>query len=336
MKKTIQYLIGGASVIIIIAGMKAGADLINQILMAMLLALCLAPLPEWLAKKGLSKGLALAISFVLILAGGLVTAVLLANSVAGLSESYPVYEQKLTEYYNSLIQFAQAHHLNVSELTKTANLAPEKIVGIAESIAGSVTGLISTSFVVILLIIFFVIEMVGYEADTRKGKRDKLSMHDWLISLTGDLRKYISINAWEGLILGAMNYIFMLIMGVDFAFLWAFFSFFMNFIPNIGFFLSIIGPALVALVTLGPTKALIVIIGFGVINFFVEHVLGPMFMKKGLSVSLLNSFLSMLVWGWILGMPGAILGIPLTMVLMKIHNDATGKQDIPQVSPEKS
>lgn len=330
MKKSIQYLIGGASAIILIAGMKAGADLINPILVSLLLAICITPLPEWMTRKGLSKGLSLAITFIVILAGGLLTLVLLANSVAGLSDSLPVYEQKLTEYYNDLVQFAQSKHLDVSELSKGANITPEKTVSLAENIAGSVTNMISSSFVILLLILFFVVEMVGYEADTRKGKRDKLSMHEWLISLIGDLRKYITINAWEGLILGTMNFIFMLIMGVDFAFLWAFFSFFMNFIPNIGFFLSIAGPALVALITLGPGQALIVIVGFAIINFIVENILGPMFMKQGLSISLLNSFLSMMIWGWILGMPGAILGIPLTMVLMKIHSDAKDKKDIPQ------
>jgi predicted PurR-regulated permease PerM len=143
----------------------------------------------------------------------------------------------------------------------------------------------------------------------------------------GDLRKYISINAKEGLIVGGMNYIFMLIMGVDFAFLWAVLSFFMNFIPNIGFVLSVVPPALVALIILGPSKALIVIVGFTLINFFVENVLGPLFMKQGLNVSLLNSFLSMMIWGWILGLPGAILGIPLTMVIMKIHSGIKNKKD---------
>jgi predicted PurR-regulated permease PerM len=54
----------------------------------------------------------------------------------------------------------------------------------------------------------------------------------------------------------------------------------------------------------------------------VENVIGPIFMKKSLDVSLLSSFLSLLVWGWILGMPGAILGIPLTMVVMKIYTDS--------------
>lgn len=323
-------MIGGASAIIIIAGMKAGADLINPIFLSMLLAVSLAPFPEWLTKKGLSNNLAIGITLLLFLASGSLIAVMLANSLSGLSQSLPVYEQKLTAYYNDVVQFAQAHSINISNLTSTTNVAPDKIVGIAESLVGSVTDMISSSVVILLMIIFFIIELVGYDSATRKGKRNKLSMHDWLASLSGDLQKYISINASEGLILAAMNYIFLLIMGVDFAFLWAFLSFFMNFVPNIGFFLSVIPPALVALIILGPVKALIVIVGYTLINFFVESVLNTLFMKKGLSISFLYSFLSMMIWGWILGMPGAVLGVPLTMVVMKIHNDLSNKKDTMQ------
>ena len=327
MNKYLQYLTGGGFAIIIIAGLKAGADLINPILISLLLAICIAPLPEWMTRKGLKKSLSLAITLLLILGLGLLTTVLLTNSLAGLSESFPVYEEKLTAYYNDLVQIAQAHHLNISEFTNEAKVAPEKIVGIAESLVGSVTSVISSSVVILLLIVFFVIDLVGYESDTIKEKRNKLSLHDWLVSLGGDLRKYISINAWEGLILGGMNFIFLIITGVDFAFLWSFLSFFLNFIPNIGIVLSVIPPALVALIILGPSQALIVIVGFVLINFFVENVLGPLFMKQGLNVSFLNSFLSMMIWGWILGLPGAFLGVPLTMVLMKIYNEIKNKKD---------
>jgi AI-2 transport protein TqsA len=325
MNKSIQYLLGVASVIIIIAGMKIGADLINPILVSFMLAICITPLPEWMARKGMNTNLALGITFLLILVLGGLISVMLANSVSGLSESLPVYEQKLTEYANQLLQFAQAHHLNVSKLFAKANIAPEKIVNFAGSLAGSLSSLISNSLLIMVLMVCFVIEMVGYESETRKGKRDKVSLHEWLVSLIGDLRKFNNINAREGLILAVMNYFFLLFMGVEFAFLWAFLSFFMNFVPNIGLFLSIIPPAIVSLIMLGPEKTLIVIVGLTLINIFVENVLNALFMKQGLKVSLLNSFLSMMFWGWILGPTGAILGIPLTMVLMKIHEKGKDK-----------
>lgn len=328
MKKSTQYIVGGASAIIILAGLKLGADLINPILIALLLAICIAPLPEWLNKKGLNQNVSLTLSFILILASGILIVILVTYSLAGLSESLPVYEQKLTEIYNNLVAFALSHNIDISKVISGVNISPEKIIGFGESLLGGVSGVLSSSIVIIMLIMFFVLEMVGYAEGTRTGQRDKVSRHDWWISLGIDLRKYISINALNGVILAGMNFIFLLIMGIDFAFLWAFFSFFMNFVPNIGFVFSVIPPALIALITLGPMQALIVLVGFFVANFIVENVIGPMFMKQSLNISLLNSFLSLLVWSWVLGAPGAILGIPLTIVIMKIQSELKTKPEV--------
>ena len=77
MKPIIQYLLGAAAVVIIIAGMKLGAGLINQILLAFLLTMCITPLPEWLIKKGVPKGISILISLLVIIIGGfLITAML--------------------------------------------------------------------------------------------------------------------------------------------------------------------------------------------------------------------------------------------------------------------
>jgi len=322
MKKITQYLIAGAAIVIIIAGLRAGAGLINQILMSFLLAICISPLPEWLSRKGLSKSLSIAISLIIILVGGFLTIVLLANSISGLVESFPAYQQKLTEIFNKFSEFAASNNLNISELIQKVHITPEKVIEFGGKLAGSLTSIISSSFIIAMLVVFIVIELVGYTVDTRKGRRDQISLDEWLRAMSGDLRKYITITALKGVITAALNFVFLLIFGIDFAFLWAFFSFLMNFVPNLGFLFSLIPPALIALITLGPWQALVVIIAFWLINFVVENVIGPIFMKKSLNVSLLSSFLSLLVWGWILGMPGAILGIPLTMVAMKIYTDS--------------
>jgi len=325
MKPIVQYLVGAAALVIIIAGLKLGAGLINQILLAFLLSICILPLPEWLSRKGLPKSLSIGIAMIVILVGGFLISVLLANSVADLVESFPAYQEKLNKIYQDFSEFAASNNLNISELIKKANVNPEKIIDLAGKVVGSLTSVISSSFIILLLIVFMVIELIGYSVDTRKGKREHVIQMEWLRSMSGDMRKYVTITALKGVITAVMNYIFLLILGVDFAFLWAFFSFLMNFIPNLGFVFSFIPPALIALITLGPWQALLVLLIFWVINFIVENVIGPIFMKESLNISLLSTFLSLLVWGWILGMPGTVLGVPLTMAVMKIYQDFKDK-----------
>jgi len=324
MKPIIQYLVGAAAIVIIIAGLKLGAGMINQILLAILLTMCITPLPEWLIKKGVPKGVSILISLVIILIGGFAIMAMLASSVSSVMESIPVYQERLSSIYNDLQEFAAENNLDISALIHKANISPDKIIAFSGKLLSGLTGFIGSSFIIAMLIAFMIIELIGYHVDLKKGKRNEAFHLKWLTGMGGDLRKYVNITALTGVITAVLNFIFLLIMGVDFPFLWAFLSFLMNFIPNIGFFISFIPPALIALLMLGGWQAVVVFIGFWLINAIVENVIRPIFMKESLNISLVTTFLSLLVWGWILGMTGAVIGVPLTMVAMKLYKDISG------------
>lgn len=321
MKPVVQYLVAAAAIVVIVAGMKLSAGLINQILLAFLLTMCITPLPEWLIKKGVPKSISIVISLVVILVGGFAITAMLANSISSIMESIPVYEERLASIYQDFQEFADERNLDVSALIHKANISPEKIIAFSGKLLSGMTGVISSSFIIAMLIAFMIIELISYKVDIKKGKRDSVSHLEWLFGMGGDLRKYVNIQALTGVITAVLNFIFLLIMGVDFAFLWAFLSFLMNFIPNIGFIISVIPPALIALLMLGGWQALVVFLGFWLINALVENVIRPIFMKESLNISLVTTFLSLLVWGWILGMTGAVIGVPLTMVVMKLYKD---------------
>ena len=327
MKPIIQYLVAAAAVVIIIAGMKAGAGMLNQILLAFLLSICIIPLPAWLIKKGVSRGLAIAISLVVIVIGGLAFSALLAKSISDLVASIPKYEEKLTVLYQQLQDFAIANNLDISDLLKKVNIGPDKIIGVAGAIVNTLTGFISSSFIIAMLIAFMVIELVTYSDKTKKGKMNEIMAMSWIHNMGGDLRKYVNITALGGVITAVLNYFLLLALGVDFPFLWAVLSFLLNFVPNIGFIISFLPPALLALVDMGLTQALIVFGGFWLINALVENVFRPIFMKESLNISLLTTFLSLLFWGWVLGLPGAILGVPLTLMVMKFFNEFNDKEE---------
>jgi len=325
MKPILQYLVGAAAVVIIITGMKASAGMLNQILIALLLSMCIIPLPAWLIKKGVPRWLAIVLSLVVILIGGFGFSALLVKSISDVVASLPKYEERLTIFYHEFLDFAASNNLDIADLLKKAKIGPESIIGAAGAIVNFLTGFISASFVISLLIAFMVIELVTYSDMTKKGKMDKIMAMSWIHSMGGDLRKYVNITAFGGVITAVLNYFLLLILGVDFPFLWAVLSFLLNFVPNIGFIISFIPPALLALVNLGVTQALIVSGGFWLINGLVENVFRPIFMKESLNISLLTTFLSLLFWGWVLGLPGAILGVPLTLVVIKIYNEFNSK-----------
>jgi predicted PurR-regulated permease PerM len=172
----------------------------------------------------------------------------------------------------------------------------------------------SNFIMVLLLIVFVVIDATMLRQRYDRGEIPSGSSLIQLTELVNAIRKYLSIAASTGFFTAAGNLVLLLILGVDYPVLWAFLSFLFSFIPNIGFVLSVIGPALLALMEIGPVSAIIVVVGFILINELIENVVKPRMMGKELDLSLSMVFLSLIVWAFILGPMGTILAIPLTLV----------------------
>jgi len=103
--------------------------------------------------------------------------------------------------------------------------------------------------------------------------------------------------------------------GVSYPFLWGVLAFLLNYIPNIGSIIAAIPPTLLALIQFGTPEAISVAVGFLFINLIAGNVIEPKFMGKGLGLSTLVVFLSLLFWGWIFGPVGMLLSVPLTITV---------------------
>lgn len=105
--------------------------------------------------------------------------------------------------------------------------------------------------------------------------------------------------------------------GIDYALLWGVLAFLLNFVPNIGSIIAAVPAVLLALIQLGPFSALMTAMGYLIANMVMGNIIEPRYMGKGLGLSTLVVFLSLVFWGWVLGPVGMLLSVPLTM-LMKI------------------
>jgi hypothetical protein len=91
-------------------------------------------------------------------------------------------------------------------------------------------------------------------------------------------------------------------------------AFITNYIPNIGFIIGLVPPALLGLLEGGPRLMLIVILIYCVINFLIQSVIQPKYVGDSVGLSTTLTFLSLVFWSWILGPLGALLAIPLTLL----------------------
>ncbi|MGH7492604.1 MAG: AI-2E family transporter [bacterium] len=309
-----------AAAMIIIAGMHFAAPIVNLILLSFLLAMSVTPFMEWGIRKGISPGLAVAITILAVVFGGLALATLVGVSISRMIDQLPAYQPRLVEIRNSLTAFAAGAGIDVTALFSANRLEPQRIMQLATKLLTAGLGMVSMSLVIILIVVFILIEAAGHLGKLRRGEEAQGAMSRFF-TFGKDVRKYVAIVSLTGLIVGVCNTILLLVLGVDFPVLWGALSFLLNFVPSIGFMISLLPPAMLALLEFGGGKALIVVIGFFVFNSISENIVKPRFMQKGLEVSFLVIVLSLVVWTWALGPMGTILGVPLTMVLYRLYQE---------------
>ena len=318
MKNGLHPLLAAASLIVVLAGLRAAAPILNLFVLALLLTTSVAPVVLWQLRKGWSTNRAVLLTVLGVVLGGVLTVFLVGVSVARLARKLPAYESRLAEVRDSLASALSARGVDLPDPRTIEALSPQKLVGYAASVLGALGSAFNDAILILLLVVF----MLAEGAEKRfKYDQGLLPADSWWAQFYGsgaDVRKYVSITAFTGFLGAIANFILMLVLGVDGVALWAFLSFLFNFIPNFGFILSVIPPALLALLEFGPGRAMIVVVGFIVVNAVVENVLKPRFIGQELELSALEVFLSLLFWGWVLGAVGAIVAVPLTILVKRV------------------
>ena len=127
------------------------------------------------------------------------------------------------------------------------------------------------------------------------------------------MRRYLAIKSLMSLGTGAAVWLWLTILGVDYPVLWGLLAFLLNYVPNIGSIIAAVPAVLLALVQLGPAEAAWAAAGYLAVNVLFGNVLEPRFMGRGVGLSALVVFLSLVFWGWVLGPVGMFLSVPLTI-----------------------
>ncbi len=164
--------------------------------------------------------------------------------------------------------------------------------------------------------VFLLIEAGGFGGKLREAFDPSEPAYAYLQKVTTNLNSFLVAQTLVGLITGASVTIMLWLLGVQFAILWGFVAFLMNFIPYIGSILAAVPPTLMAFIQYGPgTEVLLVIAGFLLVNLVVNYAIYPRVMGQSVDLSMFIILAGMVVWGYILGPIGLILSVPLTAVI---------------------
>lgn len=324
--RLVIYLVGFASVFIILSGIRALSSIINPILLALVITITVLPLPSKLNARGVPGWLSFVLTILLVV--GILGLVILTVffSVSRLSIQLPDY---LTEGAN---QFSQQIQQTFDDpaflLDQTNSLSITLRSPVVQNVVAIAAGIV-LQFGLTLLIFFFMLSAaVSLPDATRLGLDPNNPALGRFQRLTKDVRQYVTILTGINFLVGLGNTVLLYILGIDYALLWGILSWFMGYIPSVGFLIALVPPLLLAFVEKGPTTALIVLVGYVVINGGIQNFVQPKIMGDGLKLSPVVIFISLFVWAFLLGGIGAILAVPLTLLVVAIMEEFDGTRKV--------
>jgi AI-2 transport protein TqsA len=311
-------LVGMAAFFVILFGIRGSASIINPILLALVITVTVLPVPSRLTKRGMPGWLALVLTILMVvLVLGLVILTVFF-SIAQLSTSLPTYMSSASQ------QAASDTSTTTAQIDQiTVAMGP-----IMQGFLVNITDLL-VQFGLALVIFFFMISAaISLPTPSRLGLDPDLPIVSRVASLTEDVRKYMTVLTGVNFLVGLGDTVFLMIMGVDYAVLWGMLAWFMGYIPSVGFLIALLPPVLIAYAQYGLQTALIVLIGYIVINGGVQNFYQPKVMGDRLKISPLVVFVSLFVWGYLLGGIGAILAVPMTLLVLILMENFEGTRPL--------
>ncbi len=320
----------GLTFIVLMAGIIVGtyglglyASIIGPAFFAITLILTVGPLRSWLVRQRIPRWLAsiavLALLYVILV--GLLFA--LATAITQLTRVLPEYSGKFADLYQQGLAVLAQYGLNVEDLRRMiGTIDVGRIVTIAQATLASLSSASSQMILLMILLAFLIVDtqQVSGRAEVLLKRRPYLSvaLHDFAVRI----RRYWAVNTIFGAIVAAMDVVALAIIGVPLFWVWGIIAFVTNFIPNVGFVLGVIPPALLALLDAGPVEALVVVIVYSAINFIMQSIIQPKFTGDAVGLNTTVTFVSLVFWTAVIGPLGALLAVPLTLFFKSLLIDS--------------
>jgi predicted PurR-regulated permease PerM len=308
-------LLGIASLVVAVAGIRAMAWLIGPVFLALIIVIAVTPLQDWMLRRGLPRWLSVLALVVGVYAILLGVAVIMIISVARLGGLVPQYASQADALLRSLEGSLGRFNVSADELRAALQSVNwGRIAGLVGAMLAGVAGLLSNLVFLLALLLFLSVEANGVGNRLGSIAVDRPEIAAALGNFARGTRSYLVVTTVFGLIVAVLDSVALAIMGIPLAVTWGLLSFITNYIPNIGFILGVIPPALIGLLQGGPGLMITVIVVYSVLNFVVQSLIQPRFIGDSVGLSVTVTFLTLFLWTWLIGPLGAILAIPLTLL----------------------
>ena len=315
-----SYFFYFATSIIIIAGIKAASEIVIILFLAIFIASIISTLINFLEKKHIPKF----ISYLFVIGGFILVSLLLSYivniSLKDFLSNLPEYQKQLQTVVVKGATIVESYGYEVDRGTLLEALNLNSFFGITTNLIGSIGTFLSKFLLLIIGIAFILAESKSFERKIRIifEKDHKKLEHFHLFS--SNIQKYFSVKTATSFFTGLLVAMMLIFYEIDYPILWGVIAMLFNFVPVVGSIIAAIPAILLSLVSADLNTTILLTVLYVIINISISNILEPKFMGKELGLSPLVIFFSLIFWGWVLGIVGMFLAVPITMTLKIAFN----------------
>ena len=327
-----RFLLMGASFVIVVAGLREGVSILLPFALALFLAVMSMPLMFWLQLRRVPAPLAIVLTMLVI---GVVFGALImlgTQAVADFQDQLPGYRARVRALYASWVTgwvagLSAQIGIQLDQYLTFELIDPGVLVDLFGRTAARVAGFLTNTALVLLIMAFILGEAMVFPfkfraiVGPREGERrraTKMVPNDRrrMTKIVREVQEYLGIKTLMSLTTGLLIGLLAWVAGLDFPILLGLIGFVLNYIPTVGSILAAVPALLLSVVQFGSLgNFTLVVVGYGAINILFGNILEPNLMGRRLGLSTLVVILSLLFWAWVWGPVGALLAVPLTMVV---------------------
>ena len=327
-------VVTSAAVVIVVAGLKAANDVVTPVLVSLALTIIFYPLRRRMDRR-LPRWLASVVLLVLSVGVLLAMALAMVVSLGQLAELTGAYGDELDDLADQAGDALSVLGVGGDQTEAVvAGIDPRQLIDLATAVLSGILDVLSSLFLVVTLLTFLAFDSAKLERLAAGARLHRPHLVDAMASFCHGTRNYLGVSAVFGLIVAVIDTALLYWLGVPGAFVWGVVAFVTNFIPNIGFVIGIIPPALIGLLEGGPQLMLAVIALYCVVNLVLQTFIQPRYVGEAVGLSTSLTMVSLIFWTWVLGPVGALLAVPMSLFFraVLVEADPEGSWRMPLLS----
>lgn len=321
----LRALLTAGAIILVAAAAKAAASVIVPFLVALLLAAVMRPAVVWFEERSVPQwvvipGMLLVTAAVLVGVGSILT-----ETARQLQAELPAYVDRFGAISQGALDWLHQHGVMIPEASFDGVMDADRFMNFAGGALRGFANVMSTTFLVIILTVFLLIEARGF-TDKLAAIWPQATKRLQDTGVVSEIQRYLALKSGLSLATGLLVTAWVAWVGLDFPLFWGLIAFLFNYVPTLGSIIAAIPALLLALVQLDLGATFMVGLGYLVVNTVIGNFIDPNVLGRGLSLSPLVVILSILFWGWLLGIVGLLLAPVLTMVVRITAENVAGLQ----------